>query len=107
MERSYTADGSLEVLVSPGHGGGWSTSNCWGIDIAIDKRIIEFWKSYPQINMKTLKRFMAACGYPDAVCDGWKTLRLKTVPKGRVFRITEYDGFETIKYFNTENWVTA
>ena len=42
IELSYTNDGDVEILVSPGFGAGWSTWNDLGV--AVDKRIVDFFK---------------------------------------------------------------
>jgi hypothetical protein len=106
VELSYTDDGKIEILISDGFGAGWST---WdlnnGISIAVDKRIIDFFKAhgcnYP-INKVT--EFMESIGYGRMYCGGWKKLRVTTVEKGMPFMISEYDGAESLYRVGREDF---
>ena len=44
IEFSYTKKGEIKVLVSPGYGAGWSTWNSDSINLAVDKRIVDFFE---------------------------------------------------------------
>ena len=90
IELSCTDDDKVEVLVSPGFGAGWSTWNDDGLKLAVDKRIIDFFKRAGQDADKNLvKAFLREIGYEHVYCGGWDDLVIETVSKGMKFRISE------------------
>lgn len=111
IELSYTDDGLIEILISPGYGAGWSTWNNNSINLAVDKRIIDYFKkngtgaSKKRCLLETpeykefkndLKTFLESIGYKDVYCGGWKDIVVKTVKPNCKFRIYEYDGLEEL-----------
>ena len=114
MEKYYNDKGKLGILISPGWGAGWST---WQDNyeneeegeqryaIALDKRVIEFWmnhkydKEKPETINETYKMqdFLESIGYDHIYMGGYEQLELVFVPKGQMFCIHEYDGYETIE----------
>lgn len=97
------------VLYSPGFGAGWSTwnSDCY----AYDKRIVEKFIEDPdmfhitdKIRCQDLKTFMTNLGY-DGYYGGADDLRLTFIPRGTMFRITEYDGAEDVEIFDTSHYI--
>lgn len=107
MEK-YIRDGCVGVLVSGGYGAGWSTWNEYGLDLATDKRIIEYFlnnfedkvcDSYEEEEKdeKKMKSFLESIGYKNVYCGGLDGLRLELVEKGSSIKIDEYDGFESLK----------
>lgn len=114
MEYYYNADGTqIGVLVSYGFGAGWST---WGDrNLAVDKRIIEYWfahKDNPQwrkdINsfcdnpaITDMHNFLNSIGYGgNTYLGGVNDLKLEWVDCNRFWRINEYDGNEMIEFLN-------
>ena len=98
IEFSYTNNGKIEILISPHYGAGWSTWNeNYKINIALDKRIINYYKKYGnEVPSSSLKEFLESIGYKDVFCGGWKNIIIKTIQKGEKFRIDEYDGWESL-----------
>lgn len=113
---------SIGVLVSVGFGAGWST---WNVpELAYDKRVVEFWLSHHNLDwVKEVSRpkswdesvpetdahrearlFFAECGYETPYFGGYENIRLQWVPKGVYWRIDEYDGAESIEYFDSALW---
>ena len=112
----YVKDNKIGVLVSHGFGAGWST---WGNDeLAYDKRIVEFWLSHKDDEefMRTvnhsgfLKReseahkeaaqFFKSIGYNDCpYMGGFADIVLEFVPRETAWRITEYDGSESLEFY--------
>lgn len=103
------------VLISYGYGIGWSTDN-GDIRLAYDSRIIEWYLSlsneqlenmyYPSEITQT-RNFLTSLGYN---IDHWNFLGLKPgmirwVDVGKVWRLHEYDGAESIEYLNEDDWV--
>ena len=59
IELSYTKDGDIEILISPGFGAGWSTWDNNSINLAVDKKIIDFFKEYGKcVSLDKLKTFL-------------------------------------------------
>lgn len=130
IELSYTEDGqNIEVLVSAGYGAGWST---WegGIEYAVDKRIIDFFKAHMDedgylsnpffdddedetteitVEEDDLRDFFTSIGYNGRhlYFSGLYDCKIVTVPVGTKFRIAEYDGAERIEIFSEDDWFTA
>ena len=106
IELSYTDKGEIEILISPGYGAGWSTFG-WNddINIALDKRIIDYYKQNgTKVDKEEVKKFLESIGYEHAYCGGWSQIMLDTIPPNCRFRIDEYDGYETLIECETENW---
>lgn len=124
IELSYTDNDEIEILISPGFGGGWSTWNDDCINLAIDKRIINYFKkngtgvdkknrlSHDQFDdlkykefKNQLKEFLESIGYNNVYTGGWKDIVIETVKPNCKFRIDEYDGSEElIKYEQDTLW---
>lgn len=101
IEKYYNNKEELGVLISPGWGAGWSTWNEEGEEkyaIALDKRVIDFWMNhqYDKENYE-MQDFLKSIGYNNIYMGGYEQLELVFVPKGQMFCIHEYDGFETIE----------
>ena len=109
------------VLVSPGHGAGWSTWNksnrfkLLDIQLVFDPVIVGL------VETKHLfdgpDEFVAAVNdhvrdkYDDedstAYLGGAENLTVRWVPEGRKFRIHEYDGYETVVLDDEDDWFVA
>lgn len=116
----YEVNGKVGVLVSPGWGAGWST---WGTpELAYDKRIVEFWLSHKD-DEKFMREIDAFSDNNAAKCEareffnsigyekmpymgGFNQICLEFVPKGVPFRISEYDGNETLETFDDAGFMT-
>ena len=117
FSRLYTDADDLLVLIAPNYGAGWST---WtgGDDsekLLTDSRIIRF---YHDTYLKTKTRevgpfqeFLESLGIHNVYITTLRPLKdyleIERIPKGTRFRVDEYDGSESIVYFQEENWVTA
>ena len=118
FSRLYTdVDEQLLVLIAPNFGAGWSTWN-GGDDsekLLSDSRIIRF---YHDTYLKTKTRevgpfqeFLESLGIYNVYITTLRPLKdylkIHQIPKGSRFRVNEYDGSETIVYFQEEKWATA
>jgi hypothetical protein len=118
FSRLYTdTDDELLVLIAPNFGAGWSTWN-GGDDsekLLADSRIIRF---YHDTYLKTKTRevgpfqeFLESLGIYNVYITTLRPLKdylkIHQIPKGSRFRVDEYDGSETIVYFQEESWATA
>lgn len=119
MEYYYDDDKTaIAVLISRNYGAGWST---WytNHDIAFDKRIVEFWMNHNDYEFchavdrpaseerKFVTNFLTSCGYPNVYVGGYADIKLAWVPIGKLFRIVEYDGAESIEYCDDQEWICA
>lgn len=98
----------MKVLVSHGYGTGWSTANCK--EMAIDKDLIALFERGCTKDEMIEECRRKGYGYPYSgyVCMlGYKNLVVKEVPKGSLFKIREYDGFEWIEIFDKDEWFYA
>ena len=98
----------MKVLISPGYGAGWSTWN--DPRIAFDERIIRAFEC--GISEEDMKALCVECDYHDgfggAPCmGGFKSLMVVEVPSGTMFRIHEYDGYESVEMLDMDDWYVA
>lgn len=90
------------VLVSKGYGAGWSTWN--DKDCALDQELVQAFENdlpYEQILL------IAQKNWPTNYMGGLSGCEVVWVTKGTPFRITEYDGYESIEYAETLDWQIA
>ena len=103
MEK-HIVDGRVAVLFSPEFGAGWYTWNRGYPEIVFDPAIVKLVeeKRYDELEtFVTLK-------YPQIYTGGLQDLKVKYIPQGALFRITEYDGNESVEIFDTNNnWMIA
>lgn len=107
--------GEIAVLVSRGYGAGWSTWNCYP-ESAWDKRVVELFIQLTEKERTALsnnnqkmdwaKKQMEEWGYSNIYWGGFDDCEIKWVPENTFFRITEYDGCESIEFLNlnTDDW---
>lgn len=110
MTSKLIRDGFVAVLYSPGYGAGWSTW-CVGdqrMSMLFDPQIAdivdrggETWPDQAEA--------IARVKYPDAYfnINGLKNLRVCWIESGTRFRVTEYDGDESIEIISELDWITA
>lgn len=98
----------MKVLISPGYGAGWSTWEC--PEMAFDERLIRAFEC--GISEEDMQALCVECGYTDMFgkapfMGGFEDLEVVEVPSGTVFRIHEYDGFESIEELDMDDWYVA
>lgn len=95
------------VLISPTFGAGYST---WGYGDPMDRKVIgeilENLKEEGLFNPNEVDE-ETEIDVSDFVPDFGETLIIVFIPVGRVFRIDEYDGSESIKYYNPGDYYIA
>lgn len=99
IERYYNEKGELAVLISKGFGAGWSTWHDTSRNIALDRRIIEYFLENGNNNIGD---FIKSIGYKDVYLGGANGLKIEWVPKGTRFTIDGYNGNEYIRNFEEE-----
>jgi hypothetical protein len=95
-------DGKVAVLYSPGYGAGWST---WSLPIEaiFHPELAEAVLAGDYDRMETI----AEREWPDTYLGGLDNLEVVWLPEGAAFRISEYDGFESVHTREDEPWITA
>ena len=96
-------DGKVAVLYSPGYGAGWYS---WHdikelmydpivVDMVERKEFANVIESYCEMQ------------YGDHYFGGAEDLQVEWIPIGTKFQITEYDGAESIEYYDETKWEIA
>jgi hypothetical protein len=103
--EKYIVDGKVGVLVSPGYGAGWST---WAHDMtdkamAMDKRIVEAFIR----GGSSAAAEEAAKLFPNNYLGGATDLEIEWVDQGLRFDIREYDGYESLHVFSSDDGWSA
>jgi hypothetical protein len=96
-------NGKVAVLYSPGFGAGWSTWNRGVPEIVFDPAIVKFIEHDQMAELTTY----VTLKYPGLYTGGMKDLSVAWVSVGTEFRISEYDGAESIELKDNTNWITA
>jgi len=102
-DRLYNDNDQVAVIVSPGHGAGWSTWNLSYKECAFDKDIAEaileknFYKAEEIAEKK----------YPESYTGGLSEAVVVWLEPGTKFRIHEYDGHESLVIFSDEEYLMA
>ena len=117
--EKYVMSNKIAVLVSSGFGAGWSTWN--QRELAYDKRVVEFWLEHKndkafiacledleenKTKEKVLKLFKS-WGYSGVYFGGFSDIALEWVPIGTWFKVSEYDGSESITYLANDSYIQA
>lgn len=108
VELMYNEDHSkIAVLLSCDFGSGWGSWNQHAPNIAVDKRIIEFFLAHEgeRVDPMVWDDFLNELGYQDVyVGSNVRHLCVVWVDCCRYWRIREYDGKEDIEYLNPDEW---
>ena len=121
-DKSYsklvTPDGQVAILYSPHYGGGWSTSVFNDISpkhqLIFDSRIIvSLFSPGMRWSEKEYTEFMYSVfsdgkffHMPD-FSTYKKKLKVKFIPEKTIFRINEYDGYESIEIYKPSSYFTS
>jgi len=103
-------DGMVAVLYSPGYGAGWST---WAHNddiakfITFDRRLVA--AAERNAAGDEVEELLSDIFGPDTYVGtgGWDQIKIAWVEKGQRFHITEYDGSESIRSHNPNDYYTA
>ena len=96
-------DGKVAVLVSPGHGAGWSTWNSEHEEILFDPAIVEFVEHNKWEELDVYVKLK----YPQIYAGGMQDLQIEWLPEGTEFIINEYDGNESLEVKSDIVWHKA
>ena len=94
-EKYINDDGLVGVIVSPGYGAGWSSWNDGKMFLCMDRSLVQ--AKINGVKGSTIKAVFEGAG-PDICVLGWDKAVVEWMPQGSVFKINEYDGFESIEF---------
>jgi hypothetical protein len=99
-------EGKVAVLISPGYGAGWYTWN--------ESEVGEQALFSPELVTAVLAgakpqevKQLAESLFPTAYCSGVRDVVVEWVPVGKKFRVTEYDGNESLEIIDEMDWLIA
>jgi hypothetical protein len=97
-----------KILISPGHGAGWST---WA-----DDSVQEFMLKDPTLVAMAERKapqqevddyIKSQCPDDTIYTGGWRDIDIVELPAGTLFKVNEYDGYESIETRDGTDWVMA
>jgi hypothetical protein len=97
-------DGKVAVLISTGWGAGWSTWNTESPEMLFDPTLVQMVED--DADMSELVAY-AEKQWPNAYHGGLDELAVRWIDQGTEFRVTEYDGAESIEIKQDINWIVA
>ena len=104
MEK-YIKDGKVAVIYSPGFGAGWSTWNQpYGEEMIFDPGLVDL-----IINQRPWDQVeaYATLKWPGVYTGGLGEAVVEWIAPGVEFKITEYDGSESLQFRNSDDWLVA
>jgi hypothetical protein len=96
-------DGKVAILFSPGFGAGWYTWNKELPELVFESAIAQFVLDEKFDELQTY----VALKYPEIYKGGMMELEVAWIPEGTEFRISEYDGAESIEVKTDTLWMVA
>ena len=101
--NKLSEDGKVAVLYSPGFGAGWYTWNHKTPEILFDPGIVRFVEKKKWDELATY----VTLKYPEIYTGGMKDLEVMWISEGALFKVTEYDGNESIELKEDDGWLVA
>jgi hypothetical protein len=125
--KLVTSNGKVAILIQPSYGSDWSVyvdNPILKKQIVLDSRIVRyiasdsfkqrFIKCKHQISSEEFKDIMSTL-IPEGLNHGglnyrfqsFPDLKIMFIPDGCMFRINEYDGMESVEFFNIDNYIST
>jgi hypothetical protein len=102
MEK-VVRDGKVAVVYSPGFGAGWYTWNQEHPELLFDPTIVKYVEDQ---DLDSLRSYMGL-KFPEVYVSDYNDLTVKWIPQGIEFRISEYDGNESVVTKQDDTWFVA
>jgi len=96
-------NGKVAVLYSPGFGAGWYTWNQCLPELIFSPAIVNL---VIEEKFDELETYMEL-KYPEIYKGGMRDLEIEWLPVGTEFKISEYDGAESIELKDDTGWLVA
>jgi hypothetical protein len=102
-------NGYVAVLFSPGFGAGWSTWNKDHPAILFEPIVVEYVQTYGKsMSRDDMIKYLEDTYSGIYLGSGFDDLAIKWIPLGTRFKITEYDGSESIQVEDEiDTWYVA
>ena len=101
-------DGKVAVLFSPGFGSGWWTWNQDHDQLIYDPAVVEWVLAGKPLALREAIELMLKEKYKYVyIGSNLSNLEIKWLPLGTPFKITEYDGNESLAFDKEEDWHVA
>lgn len=100
MMEKVIRDGKVAVIVSPGFGAGWST---WDDSKICFDPILVKWIEGGKVGDAPLDHYGNSAPY----AGGLSQAEIEWIDEGTAFRITEYDGHESLEVIGNIDYLTA
>jgi len=106
IQDKVVRDGKVAVLFSPGFGAGWYTWNQSHPELLFLPRVVEMVLN--QDSHHDIEAYINSVYEEDDIYTGGvHDLTIMWIPQGTEFQVEEYDGAESIKLKDTQDWITA
>ena len=106
IQDKVVRDGKVAVLLSPGYGAGWYTWNRQHTELLFLPRVVEMvLNEAPHYEIEAYVNSLY--GEDEIYTNGAGALVVKWVPQGAQFQIEEYDGSESLRLKDSQDWITA
>ena len=101
-------NGKVAVIYSPGFGAGWSTWNT-ELNFLAEELIFDPGLADLIISGRSQEQIEAyvTLKWPGAYIGGLRDARVEWVAQGVEFKITEYDGSESLQFRDSDEWLKA
>jgi hypothetical protein len=101
-------DGKVAVLFSPGFGSGWWTWNQDHGQLIYEPAVVMWVLAGKPLALREAIELMLEKKYMDVyIGSNLSDLEVKWLPLGTPFKITEYDGNESLAFDKEEDWHVA
>jgi hypothetical protein len=98
----------VKILFSPGYGSGWYSSNTQYPELLRNERVIQWVEDGQDSDERVELVSYLETKYPDMyIGSNLDDLEIALIPKGTLFRIKEYNGYERIELRDKVDWHIA
>lgn len=107
--KVYNIDGEVAVLFSPYFGAGWSTTNPSHANACLFSPDVVLWvlNGKQDADCPDFANLFPTVDENDFYDGGARDLEILWIPRGKKFRVSEYDGSESIQFEEDMKWEIA
>ena len=104
--KKVIRNGKVAVLYSPGYGAGWYSWNTESIDCLFHPEIVKLVEEDRKEEI-TVEFIQNLLGIEYFYAGGARDLKISWIDENTLFRIDEYDGYESIEIMDSDNYILA
>ena len=108
IKKKTNEQNQVAILYSPGYGAGWSTWNQKHPEIIFSPDFVQWvldGKPGGELAAETMANNLF--GSETIYVGGAEQLEIKWLNVDTLFKVIEYDGYESIELEQNQNWITA